>query len=233
MRLRPQTTYAARMNSKRASRSERISAVIMRRTPQRQLSARIGDAIVELLSQLPLTEETASMTPDALAMAIAEAASRKAALVAGSLALPPGAWGWLTVVPELYAIWRIQAQMVADIAGTYGHRWQLTREQMLFCLFRHTAAQAFRDIAVRVGERWLIRAAGSASVRAIARRVGVRMAERGIGSGIARWLPVVGAMGVGAYAWYDTRHVARTAIELFAMESAVQSFDGDESVLYD
>mgnify|MGYP001548844727 FL=1 len=221
------------MNLTRPSKSERIPAVVIRREPRQPLSARIGDAIVELLGHLPLTDETPSMTPEARALAIVEAASRKAAVVAGSLALPPGAWGWLTVVPELYAIWKIQAQMVADIAGAYGRRWQLTREQMLFCLFRHTAAQAFRDIAVQVGERWLIRAAGSASVRAIARKVGVRMTERGIGSGIARWLPVVGAMGVGAYAWYDTRHVARTAIALFAMESAVQSFDGDESALYD
>jgi hypothetical protein len=35
------------------------------------------------------------------------------------------------------------------------------------------------------------------------------------GRGIARWLPVVGAIGVGAYARYDTRQVARTAIALF------------------
>ena len=206
----------------------------MRRAPRQALSARIGDAIVELLGHLPSTDEAASTTPQARALTIVEAASRKAALVAGSLALPPGAWGWLTVMPELYAIWKIQAQMVADIAGAYDRRWQLTREQMLFCLFRHTAAQAFRDIAVQVGERWLIRAAGSASLHAIARRVGVRVTERGIGSGIASWLPVVGAMGVGAYAWYDTRHVARTAIALFAMESATSaSWDGDESALYD
>ena len=73
-----------------------------------------------------------------------------------------------------------------------------------------------------------------ASVRAAARKVGVRLTERGIGRGVARWLPVIGAMGVGAYAWYDTRHVARTAINLFAMEAAISSsWDGDESALYD
>ena len=174
------------------------------------------------------------MAPEARAIAIADTAARKTALVAGALALPPGPLGWLTVLPELYAIWKIQAQMVADIAGTYGRRWQLTREQMLYCLFRHTAAQAFRDIAVQVGERWLVQAASLASVRAVARRVGVRLTERGIGRGVARWLPVIGAMGVGVYAWYDTRHVARTAIGLFAMESAAgHAFDGDEAALYD
>jgi len=225
------------MTPTRRTPSERIHPINMRRlrsSSARTISARIGDAIIELLGQLPQTDEAASLAPETRANAIADTAARKSALVAGALALPPGPLGWLTVLPELYAIWKIQAQMVADIAGAYGRRWQLTREQMLFCLFRHTAAQAFRDIAVQVGERWLVRAAGSASVRAIARRVGVRLTERGVGRGIARWLPVLGAIGVGAYAWYDTRHVARTAINLFALESAAgHAFDGDEASLYD
>jgi len=200
----------------------------------RPVSARIGEALLELIGELPDTVEGASLAPEIRARAIADAASRKAALVAGTLALPPGPLGWLTVLPELYAVWRIQAQMVADIAGAYGRRWQLTREQMLFCLFRHTASQAFRDIAVRVGERWLVRAAGSASMHAVARRIGVRLAERGVGRGIARWLPVIGAMGIGAYVYLDTRHVARTATNLFAVESAAgHAFDGDEASLYD
>ena len=222
------------MSPNRRITSERIPAVIMRGIrgrSARTISTRIGDAIVELLGHLPQTDEIASNTPETRANAIADAAARKSALVAGTLALPPGPLSWLTVLPELYAIWKIQAQMVADIAGAYGRRWQLTREQMLFCLFRHTAAQAFRDIAVQVGERWLIRAAGLTSVRAAARRIGVRLTERGVGRGLARWLPVIGAIGVGAYAWYDTRHVARTAISLFAMESS--TWDGDESALYD
>ncbi|MBS0213593.1 MAG: hypothetical protein JSR26_10515 [Proteobacteria bacterium] len=205
-----------------------------RKGRSRSVSERIGESIIQLLSDLPQTAEAASLAPETRARAIGETASRKAALVAGTLALPPGVAGWLTVLPELYAIWKIQAQMVADIAGTYGRRWQLTREQMLFCLFRHTAAQAFRDIAVRVGERWLVRAASSSAIRAIARRIGVRLSERGIARGAARWLPVIGAMGVGAYAWYDTRQVARTAIDLFAVESAAgKAFDFDEGSLYD
>jgi hypothetical protein len=31
-------------------------------------------------------------------------------------------------------------------------------------------------------------------------------------------LPVAGALGVGAYAWYDTRQVARTAIAMFSRD---------------
>jgi hypothetical protein len=36
-------------------------------------------------------------------------------------------------------------------------------------------------------------------------------------------LPVIGALGVGAYAYYDTGQVARTAIDLFGAEASSKS----------
>jgi hypothetical protein len=101
------------------------------------------------------------------------------------------------------AIWRIQAQMVADIAGAYGRDASLTREHMLYCLFRHTAAQAMRDLAVRVGERALVGG------------FGLRIAQRSLSRGLARVIPVAGALGVGAYAFYDTGQVGKAAVALF------------------
>ena len=118
------------------------------------------------------------------------------------------------MLPELVAIWKIQAQMVADIAAACGQHTNLTREQMLYCLFRHAAAQAVRDLAVRAGQRWIVHAATAHTLRGVAHRIGVKLSERALGSSLARMLPVAGALGVGAYAWYDTRQVARTAIAM-------------------
>ena len=42
------------------------------------------------------------------------------------------------------------------------------------------------------------------------------MTQRVAGKSIARWLPVVGAAGVAAYAYFDTKSVANAAIELFS-----------------
>ena len=140
------------------------------------------------------------------------------ALYAGLLALPPGPLGWLTVLPEIVGVWKIQAQMVADIAKLYGRSASLTREHMLYCLFRHSAAQVVRDLVVRSGERLLIQRTSIAVIQSIARRIGVRVSERGLASAVSRWLPVIGAVGVGGYAFYDTSQVAKTAIELFASE---------------
>lgn len=57
----------------------------------------------------------------------------------------------------LIAMWRIQSQLVSDIASVYGKTANLGKEHMLWCLFKHSAAQAFTDVAFRAGERYLIR----------------------------------------------------------------------------
>ena len=181
-------------------------------------SQRIAQQILDFLSDIPRSREQPSEHPRARVEAIALAARRKAFLASSSLALPPGPLGWFTVLPELVAIWKIQAQMVADIAAACGQHTSLTREQMLYCLFRHAAAQAVRDLAVRAGQRWIVHAATAHTLRSVAHRIGVKLSERALGSSLARMLPVAGALGVGAYAWYDTRQVARTAIAMFSRE---------------
>ena len=179
---------------------------------------RLTDAVLDVLSRVPSTEIVASPTPSTRARAIARGAARKAALTSGALALPPGPLGWLTVLPELAAVWRLQAQMVADIAAVYGRDVTLDREQMMYCLFRHTAAQAMRDIVVQVGGRFLVQQASVRVMQSVAKKVGVSLTKRSIGAGVARWVPVIGAVGVGAYASFDTAQVARTAIALFETE---------------
>ncbi|WP_395703112.1 EcsC family protein [Aquabacterium sp.] len=188
------------------------------------VSDRIAEAVLDLIGRIPPTHEQRRDAAAEAAQAAREAANgaaARAALAAGSLALPPGPLGWLTVLPELLTVWKIQSQMVADIAAIYGRSATLNREQMLYCLFKHAASQALRDLVVRAGERWLVRKASAGLLKTIARRIGARWTERAVGRGVSRWLPVIGAVGVGAYAYYDTAQVAATAIGLFESELRV------------
>ena len=201
-------------DAERPDSSRQVPAVI----GKHEEANRVTQAILDFVSHIPRSKVDATTDPKVQARAIAGRAAQRAALTAGSLALPPGPLGWLTVLPELVAIWKIQAQMVADIAAVCGQHPTLTREQMMYCLFRHAAAQAVRDLAVRAGQRWMVHAATAHSFRSIAHRVGVKLSERALGSSLARMVPLVGALGVGAYAWYDTRQVARTAFAMFSHE---------------
>jgi CheY-like chemotaxis protein len=91
-------------------------------------------------------------------------AAKQAALLSGSLALPPGPIGMLTVLPDLYLIWKTQRQMVADMFGLYGRSAELTRTHMLYCLFRHAASHVLRDLAVRTGQRVIVQEIASGAL---------------------------------------------------------------------
>ena len=183
--------------------------------------ALVERAILGVLAHIPATREHVQTSPVTRARALAKTAARKAATVSGSLALPPGPLGWFTIIPDLTMVWRIQSQMVADIAGAFGKSALLRPEQMLYCLFRHAAAQSVRRFAVRAGERIIVRRASATGLEVAARKIGVPLARRIVGKGLSRWVPVVGAAGVAGYAYYDTMRVAETTIELFRSEIVI------------
>jgi hypothetical protein len=120
--------------------------------PVRDATARILELLKKLIAEVPTSSELEGADPAARARALTTTAAMKAAGVAGVLSLPPGPLGLVTILPDLYAIWRIQSQLVADVAATFGKTGMLTRDTMVYCLFRHAAAQALRDIVTRVGE---------------------------------------------------------------------------------
>ena len=189
----------------------------------------VAQAIMDFVSHVPASRIGNSKDPAGEARRLAHRAAQRAALTAGSLALPPGPLGWLTLLPELIAIWKIQGQMVSDIAAAYGRHAALGREQMMWCLFRHTAAQAFRDLVVRMGDRLVFRSMSYGVAQRVARQVGVKLTQRTLSKGISRWLPIIGALGVGAYAYYDTGQVATTAIAMFESEIAIEG-DPEEAL---
>jgi hypothetical protein len=191
------------------------------------LLGRVEDAILDLAGSVPHSRERTSTDPLTRARELARAAARSAAGVSGTAALAPGPFGLATLLPDLVVVWRIQSQMVSDIAAAYGVGATLGKEQMLYCLFKHAAAQAFRDVVVRTGERFLVQRAGALMLQSLAGKIGMKVAQRALGKTAARFLPLVGAAGVAGYAWVDTRQVADNAIELFSREVHLSDSHGD------
>jgi hypothetical protein len=189
---------------------------------ERTAGERMADAIVELVSRVPATSQHEVADPEVVVQRLARQAARRAAMVSGGLALPPGPLGLLTLLPDLLAIWRIQAQLVADIAGARGRSGSLTREQMLYCLFRHAASQLLRDVVVRAGERAIVHRLTVSALQAVASRLGIQVSQQLVAKSASRWVPGLGAAAVAAYAWWDTERVARTADSLFAREIVVE-----------
>jgi len=181
-----------------------------------QVASNIGQSILDSVGEIPMSTRRKSRNALADSREAIGKAAGKASLTAGALAVPLGPIGWLTILPEMIAVWRVQGQLVADIAALHGRKAELTREQMMFCLFRHTAAQAVRDLAVRAGERLVVQHVTRQVLKKVAEAVGVKIVRRVVGKGLTRWLPVIGVVGVAGYAYYDTAQVGATALEMFS-----------------
>lgn len=189
---------------------------------------RITDSLMRVVTHVPGSREVQVVAPAARAKAVVRRASSKAALVSGTLALPSGPIGMFTILPDLFEIWNIQKQMVADLAAVYGKTHQLGPREMIYCLFRHAAGQVVRDVVVRVGQRFLVRDTTLRVVQRVLRGVGVSIAQRTAGRSLSRWIPVAGAVGIGGYAFYDTGQVGKTAMEFFEQEILRENAGADE-----
>lgn len=181
----------------------------------------VTGAIERVIADVPAPRSHPVARPDDEASALARKAAQRAAMVSGSLALPPGPLGMLTVLPDIYVIWRIQRQMVADIFGLYGRTGELTRTHMLYCLFRHAASQVLRDVAVRTGQRIVVEQLSTGAIKVISAKAGIAISKRVAGTAATRWVPLAGAAAIGAYAYWDTLQVARTAQRLLAADVPV------------
>ena len=171
----------------------------------------VEGTIERIITAIPAPHTRPVDNPDDAAASIARSAAKRAALLSGSLALPPGPLGLLTVLPDIYLIWQTQRQMVADIFALYGRSAELTRTHMLYCLFRHAASQVLRDVAVRTGQRVVVRQLTGPALSSMLGSVGASVTQRMAGAAAGRWVPVVGALAVGGYAYWDTLQVAKTA----------------------
>jgi hypothetical protein len=185
---------------------------------ERELLDKLFDVLFKVIREIPPSGER--QRNDALlhARKLIANASFRAAAISGALALPPGPLGWLTILPDLAGIWRLQAQLVADIGAVFGKKAKLTEESLIYCLFRHAAAQIARDLVTRVGERVIVRRISLRMAENILANIGIKVVQRVAGGGFWRLLPAIGALAVAGYAYYDTEKVGETAIEFFTKE---------------
>lgn len=181
----------------------------------KKISEKASTLLFELITDIPGSLYTPIQNPDDKARLLAQRAAWKSATVSTSLSIPAGITGILTAIPDIAAIWKIQAQLVADIAASYGKLALLSREAMIWCLFRHSAAQLLRDIAVRTGSRIIVQKLSATAIKAILAKIGASISSKLLGKTLLRAIPAIGALGNGAYAFYDTLEVGKTAAAYF------------------
>jgi len=179
----------------------------------------------DLATSIPHSEEPMNANPRDRAKRIVRTAGLNAGAMSAGLALPPGPLGLLTVIPDLLRVWKIQQQMVADVAACFGKSAQLNRQMMVYCLFRHGAAMLVRDVVARVGERVIVKQASLRVIQQLLRRIGIQVTQKTVGKSLSRWLPILGPILIGGYSLMDTRTVGKTAIDTFSRQIEIEPGD--------
>ena len=180
-----------------------------------RIKEKLSTLLFELITDIPESLYSPTENSDDKINKLIRQAAIKASAVSATLSVPAGVTGVLTSIPDIAAIWRIQAQLVSDIAATYGKFAQLSREAMVWCLFRHSAAQLVRDIAVRTGSRIVVQKLSLAALEVLLKKIGLKISTKILGKIALRAIPAIGAIGNGAYSFYDTYEVGKTASAYF------------------
>lgn len=181
----------------------------------KSIQEKVYQILFDLVTDIPDSLLTQNEEAEARVQRLIKQASFKAATVSTTLSIPAGFTGVLTSIPDIATVWRIQAQLVSDIAATYGKVAFLSREAMVWCLFRHSASQLLRDVAVRTGSRLVVQKLSFAALNKLLQKIGIQLSSKFIGRMALRAIPTLGAVGNGAYTYYDTTEVGKTADTYF------------------
>ena len=167
-----------------------------------KIKEKLSALLFELITDIPESLHSPTENSDEKIKKLIRQAAVKASLVSATLSVPAGVTGVLT-------------QLVSDIAATYGKFAMLSREAMVWCLFRHSAAQLVRDIAVRTGSRIVVQKVSFAVLETLLKKIGLKVSTKFLGRAALRAIPAIGALGNGAYSFYDTTEVGKTAAAYF------------------
>lgn len=166
---------------------------------QKNWQNQIREILVDIFTHIPEPSVQAEGARGEQAHRVIQEAAWKSSVVSGTLSLPVGPLGMLTVLPDLVTVWKIQSQMVVNVAFLHGKT--VDRDAMIYCLFVQGQSN-MQDFMIRAVERAALRAG-----------------RRFLGEAAARWVPLVGALAVGRYVRRDTLKVGRNALRLFAEPS--------------
>jgi len=176
-------------------------------------------ALCRTLVEIPESSEPEALDPELASDRIIKRSCSKAGLLSAALSVPMGPLGLITLMPELTGVWNIQSHMVSDIASAHGERSCLTREQMLFFLFRHSVSHFVGDVITKSGERFLVQRLSQKAFDSVVQKLALRISSKLTVRATKIAFPLLGAAFLGAYSYVDTLQVGITAKKFFSLKN--------------
>lgn len=153
---------------------------------------------------------------------IRKVALQSAAISSGLSALP-GMYGSLAVFPEIYLLIRLQSRMVKDIATLLGKESYLSKELILYCLFKENQIHFFDTSFRMIGTRLVIRPVSLNFLETIFYSSITMKGERAFPKSKKRLHSLLSLFVGGTMTYLDTQMVGTTANAIFLGDIEFQS----------
>lgn len=145
---------------------------------------------------------------------IIKAYSLKNGTISGGANLVSGPWGVLVAVPEIALVLRNQIAMIDDIGRAYGQERVITRELIAGILLTALGGSGAALLTIH-GERVLVKRVAMKGLQQVSRLLAGKVTQTLLKSAISKYLPMVGAVAMGAWSTYMTHKIGKKAIEMF------------------
>lgn len=149
------------------------------------------------------------------------------AAISAFSSVPSGTAGILTVFPEVCSILKLQSRMVKDIAAVYGKEKSLSKEVILYCIFKKSGSNLFDRFIRMTASRTIVRPVSIRTFGNFLQKWSPLLAGKFFGKGISRILPLMGFAVGGASGYLDTRIVAITSMNLFSRDILVMEEENE------
>ncbi|MDX1959361.1 MAG: hypothetical protein SFU98_12360 [Leptospiraceae bacterium] len=181
---------------------------------EKEISAKALDLLLDVENyKTPYAKSVAD--PYDLILDIAKKVSLQTGFVSGMLSLPSGYFGYATILPEIFFLLKMQARMVKDIAALYGKEKLITKEILLYCIFKRNQISLLERTIKISSTRALVRPMTVNLFLKFLEKyiVGIKFSKK-----LTRFLPLLGFLSSGIISFVDTKVVALTASNLFSKE---------------
>lgn len=151
-------------------------------------------------------------------------ASNKAFAISSAAALVPGPAGWITILPELLAITKIQISLIADIADYYGMAPKVNSSTIIL-VFANELGLSVRGLAKKTGEKVIITVLSQKAVLAVSKRIGLKIGGKVTQRVLGRIVPFILAPIFGKFSKTMTERIGKEAIDLFSTGIEMENSD--------
>lgn len=128
------------------------------------------------------------------------------------LAIPPGGLGLATGGIDILRVLHSHLQIWVNIAALYGRTSEYAKRTFMVSVLINGGGKAGQAALIQLAEKYSKRAALRELQKQFVKKIGIKLTQKALKRGIASAAPIIGAAGVGALVYWQTKKVGGDAI---------------------